>query len=62
MVSGSFRFEVWRDDKCLMSTEHKELVYPYATLDSMKKRGLTFKVNKKKWNPKKRKDGAVDLP
>ena len=40
-------FEVIKDKKCVMSTEHKDAIYDEDILSSMKSAGYTFRLNGK---------------
>lgn len=46
-------FEVWKDGKPKMSTEHKSCIYPLPVLLRMKAAGCTFKMEGKRYVPKK---------
>lgn len=51
---GKFRFEVWKDGRCLMSTNYPSCVYDKETRASMRKRGYTLYKNGKEWKTKKK--------
>ena len=46
-------FEVWQDGKPKMSTDHKSCIYPLPVLLRMKAAGCTFKMEGKRYVPKK---------
>lgn len=46
-------FQVWQDGKPKMETEHKSCIYPLPVLLRMKAAGCTFKMEGKRYVPKK---------
>ncbi len=46
-------FEVWRDGKCYASTEQEKCIYPLKTMLQMQAAGCTFKMDGKRYVPKK---------
>ena len=46
-------FEVWQDGKLKLETEHKSCIYPLPVLLRMKAAGCTFKMEGKRYVPKK---------
>lgn len=53
-MKKQFRFEVWKDGRCLMSTNYPECVYDKETRASMRKRGYILYKNGKEWKAKKK--------
>lgn len=51
--SKAVLFEVLRDGRVLMSTEHESCIYPNETLLSMQTAGYKFRLNGKAWRPAK---------
>lgn len=45
-------FEVYKENKCMFSTDHKECIPDKDILKSMNKSGYTFKLKGKKINLK----------
>ena len=56
-------FEVVRDGRVYMSTNHKSCIYPNDILLSMQAAGYKFRMNGKAWRPKKpeKKPNAVKV-
>ena len=46
-------FEVIRDGRVLMRTEHKSCIYPVKTLLAMQAVGYKFRMDGKAWKPEK---------
>ena len=46
-------FEVIRDGRVLMSTDHKSCIYPNEILLSMQAAGYKFRMEGKAWRPEK---------
>jgi len=46
-------FEVIRDGRVLMSTNHKSCIYPNEILLSMQSAGYKFRMDDKAWRPEK---------
>ncbi|MCL2284839.1 MAG: hypothetical protein FWC32_00575 [Firmicutes bacterium] len=46
-------FEVIRDGRVMMSTEHKSCIYPTGILLAMQSAGYKFRMDGKAWKPAK---------
>ena len=46
-------FEVIRDGRVMMSTQHKSCIYPVEILLSMQAAGYKFRIDGKAWRPPK---------
>ena len=59
---AKIRFEVIRDGRVLMSTEHESCIYPNETLLAMQAAGYKFRLNGKAFKPTQPEKVAAQKP